>query len=120
MSARSLQSLEQIRRILLLAAGGRQPAAKRSPTVQLELPFFPEQAPAEAAPDRLRPETQDSIHELGVELVILIQMECAGLVASPLGEGRKRLRFGTLPSLRLLDEWSRGPALEANPWDSGL
>jgi len=121
MSARrAAQTLEQVRRILLLMAGGRRRRRGDPESLQLELPFF-DLAPApteEDAPPELA-ETNERLHALALELVLLMQMEIAGLVATPLAEGRKRLRLGSLPSLRLLEEWSRVPAITEHPWDAG-
>lgn len=131
------ETLEQVRRILLLASGGRTASRRReeAPTEQLALPLFGGAAPVGAATLTLdAPRTadpagreqeplldlvHDRIHDLGLELVMLIQMELSGLVASPVLEGRKRRRLGGRPPLRLLDEYGAVPALYEDPWTSG-
>lgn len=97
------ETLNQIRRILLLAAGRRQPPSP----VQLELPLVPLAGPpGRFAGGEHLPEVGHRLHELALELVLLIQMECAGLVESPILERRRRLRLGSAPPLRLLREWN--------------
>ncbi len=123
---RAAQTLDQVRRILLLMAGGRRRLRRRdeADSRQLEFSFFNDLPAVATEPE---PEESDArlalmnerIHALATELLLLMQMETAGLVATPLSEGRKRLRLGSLPSLRVLEEWSRAPALAEAPWDSG-
>lgn len=120
---RTAQTLEQLRRILLLMAGGKRPAARRADldTLQLELQFFDSGRSSSAVIEeepRLE-EANERLHSLALELVLLMQMEFSGLVVSPLAEGRKRLRLGSLPSLRLLEEWSGANEVDEAPWDAG-
>ncbi len=111
------ESLDQIRRILLLvAAPSYRPLI---PSPQLEFSFFTTDAAAEAPQADLQV-LSTRLHELVLELVLLIQAESSGLVESPLGRrGRRRLGLGTDPQLRLLEEWgSAAPPVES-AWMQG-
>lgn len=106
-------SLEQLRRILLLAV-----ELPSSPGVapQLDL-FFATDETAEARPSTEMAELSDLVHSLAVELLLLIRMERAGLVDSPLrGTLRRRMSLGSMPSLRLLDEWDAVHPISIEPW----
>lgn len=108
---------EQIRRMLVHAAG----PTSRSSTVsaQLELPLFT--PPGTETIDGDLRERSGRLHELLIELVILVQMETADLVESPLARrGRLRLGLGSDPPLRLLEEWERAPAVELHAWMLGV
>ena len=97
-------TVHQIRRVLLLAAGRRDAPDSGG---QLELPLGVSPEPG-AGPEVGGLEgLGDLLHELALELVWLIQMEDGGLVESPLQEGRRRLRLGSVPGLRLVEEWKR-------------
>lgn len=120
------ESLDQVRRVLLLAAAPSYRPATRSP--QLEFSFFaPDSEDAEDAreagnetrePD-IR-ELSNRLHELILELVLMLQAESSGLVESPLGRrGRRRLGLGADPQLRLLDEWDRAVPPTESPWMQG-
>lgn len=121
MNGRKLtEMLEQARRILLLAAGGRKPM-RPQPAEQLALPlllFGAEELRNDGDEPDLLP-VHDRIHALGLEIILLIQMETAALVESPVSEGQKRRRLGGRPSLRLLDEWVSAPPLADDPWVDG-
>ncbi len=111
------ESLEQIRRILLLVAAPSYRPLLVSP--QLEFSFFIADAEPEAPQADLQV-LSTRLHELVLELVLLIQAESSGLVESPLGRrGRRRLGLGADPRLRLLGEWdSAAPPVES-PWMQG-
>jgi hypothetical protein len=60
------------------------------------------------------------LHELILELVLLIQAESCGLVESPLSRrGRRRLGLGTDPELRVLEEWGVAVPPADSPWMQG-
>jgi hypothetical protein len=111
------ESLEQVRRILLLAAAPSYRPAVQSP--QLEFSFFApptDEEPAE--PDLIELSTR--LHELVLELILLIQAETSGLVESPLGRrGRRRLGLGSEPQLRFLEEWDRVTPSHESTWTQG-
>lgn len=111
------ESLDQIRRILLLVAAPSYRPLLPSP--QLEFSFFAAPTEAEAPQADLRL-LSTRLHELVLELVLLIQAESSGLVESPLGRrGRRRLGLGTDPQLRLLDEWDGAAPPAESPWMQG-
>lgn len=117
-------TLDQIRRLLLFAAAAplsRSSAALASsrlvPAVQLELPLL---QPATPAPDPDLVDLSDNVHFLLIELILLIQMETADVVDSPLARrNRLRLGLGTEPPLRLLEEWGAPPISEPGDWTQG-
>jgi adenine-specific DNA-methyltransferase len=111
------ESLDQIRRILLLAAApSYQPLL---PSPQLEFAFFAPAAAADAPQADLHMLSR-RLHELILELVLLIQAESSGLVESPLGRGgRRRLGLGADPQLRLLEEWEGASPAAESPWMQG-
>ena len=111
------ESLDQIRRILLLVAAPSYRPLLPSP--QLEFSFLATGADAEASQADLQV-LSTRLHELVLELVLLMQAESSGLVESPLGRrGRRRLGLGTDPQLRLLDEWDGAAPAAESPWMLG-
>lgn len=115
--------LDQLRRILLLAAGGRKPTRRAAETDPTQFDLFGSGAETATPPTRsdepLPEELHDRIHAFGVELIALLQMEGAGLVPSPVARARQRRRLGGSPATRLLEEWSRTPALDESRWSLG-
>lgn len=111
------ESLDQIRRILLLvAAPSYRPLI---PSPQIEFSFVAADAGVQAPQADLQV-LSTRLHELVLELVLLIQAESSGLVESPLGHrGRRRLGLGTDPQLRLLDEWDNAASPVESPWMQG-
>lgn len=111
------ESLDQIRRILLLvAAPSYRPLI---PSPQLGFSFFTTDVEAEAPQADLQV-LSTRLHELVLELVLLIQAESSGLVESPLGRrGRRRLGLGADPQLRLLEEWNGAAPPMESPWMQG-
>lgn len=111
------ESLDQIRRILLTAAAPSYRPLLPSP--QLEFSFLATDAEAKALQTDLQV-LSTRLHELVLELVLLIQAESSGLVESPLGRrGRRRLGLGTDPQLRLLEEWDGAAPPAESPWMQG-
>ena len=107
---------DRIRRVLLFASGPAQRAV--SSDVQLDLPLLAP-PPFEPIDDRLHEHSQ-RLHDLHLELVLLVQMEAADLIESPLaGKGRLRLGLGSDPPLRLLEEWERTAPIEPHAWMLG-
>ncbi len=107
--------LNQVRRTLLLAAG---PGVAPGDTAQLEFDFSAGGS-GRRDPGQLQ-EVSERAHSLLLELVLLIQMERLGLVASPLRiAGRQRLGLGSGPTLRLLGEWENSPTSDDIPWKLG-
>ncbi len=111
------ESLDQIRRILLLvAAPSYRPLI---PSPQLEFSFSSRDDAAPAPEADLRALSR-RLHELVLELVLLIQAESSGLVESPLSRrGRRRLGLGAEPPLRVLEEWSSAPPSAESAWMLG-
>jgi adenine-specific DNA-methyltransferase len=114
------ESLDQVRRILLLAAAPSYRPLTESR--QLEFSFFDAEtrdvSGEEGNPD-LR-ELSNRLHELVLELVLMLQAESSGLVESPLGRrGRRRLGLGADPPLRLIEEWDRAIPPAESPWMQG-
>lgn len=107
------ETVHQVRRILLLAAGRRDaPESGGQLALSLGMPSSEAIDAVEGGLD----EVGALLHELALELVWLVQMEDAGIVESPLQEGRRRLRLGASPGLRLTEEWRRPrPAAPAVP-----
>ena len=104
-------ALEQVRRILIFAAGPPPRLSAASWQVVPTTELF----------DRDLTEHSDRLHDLLLELAILIQMEVAELVDSPLTRrGRYRLSLGADPPLRLLDEWEQAVSAESVPWMQGV
>ena len=96
-------TVHQIRRVLLLAAGRRDVPGSSG---QLELPLDLTVPSTSLADEDGLGGVGNLLHALALELVLLIQMEDGGLIRSPLQEGRRRLRLGSVPGLRLLEEWN--------------
>jgi len=97
------ENVNQVRRILLLAAGRRETQTYEH---QLELPFAPATVTTKSsATNEELIDIGQNLHGLALELVWLLQMEVAGLVRSPIGTGRRRLRLGALPAVRILEDW---------------
>ncbi len=106
-------SLDQLRRLLLLAV---ELPAHPGLVPQLDLFFGPEDLP-DTQPSTGMVELSVAAHALLIELLILIRMEKLGLVDTPLRTtGRRRLGLGSMPALRLIDEWESTPPEAIEPW----